>query len=259
VTARRRWLPALAAVALALLAAGCRVDVAVDVVVEASGAGNVEVTIHLDEAAAGRLPDLADQLEVDDLVAAGWVVEGPVVGAGGRSVVRARRAAADLKQLNAALDEVTGPDGAFGDLAVDREEALLHTTHRLAGTVDLEAGLDAFADEALRRRLDGTSVGVDVAELERRAGAPLAQAVRFELTARLPGTAATRRWAPRLGASTPVETASTVPNTARVAWTAAAVVATAVAVVLLVPLARRRPQRGGPPAAGSSGDVAPPP
>lgn len=234
--------------ALAVLATGCRVDLEVHVVVEEGGSGEVRAAVLLDEAAASYLPGLADQLEVDDLVAAGWVVEGPVTEGDGRTSVRARRSFATPDEADVALDDLTGPDGPFGDLTVRHDRAFAHTRHRVGGRVDLRGGVDAFADDALRERLAGTGLGVDVAELERRAGVPIADALRVELTATLPesgGRSSTTRWVPRLGEVVVVDATGDVRNTSRLVWSALSVLAAAAAVAVVL-AGRRR------------GDVVPP-
>lgn len=244
---RRRAL--VPVIAIVLLMSACRVDLEVHVVVEEGGSGEVRAAVLLDEAATRHVPGLADQLEVDDLLAAGWVVEGPATEDDGRTVVRARRSFVAPDDADAALDELTGPDGPFGDLSVRHEQAFAHTRHRLTGRVDLRDGVDAFADDALRERLDGNSLGVDVAELERRAGVPIADALRVELTATLPesgGRSSTTRWAPRLGEVVVVDAAGDVRNTSRLVWSALSVLAVVAAAGVALD-ARRRRAAGVPP------------
>ena len=243
-----RRLAALVAVLVAI-GTGCNVDVHVDVVVADDGAGEVRVGVGLDEAAAARVPQLADQLEVGDLVAAGWAVTGPVVEADGRTWLRAAKPFASVEAASAVLDEVSGADGPFGDLAVRRAPSLLQDRWHVDGTVDLTGGLAAFSDEGLRARLDGTDVGLSDEELAAEAGVPLEEAVTFSVAVDLPGEVRSNGengvsravWRPVLGQALDVTaTGSRLHTTVAVLLGVAATAA--VALVLL--LARRRRRRG---------------
>lgn len=241
----RAWRAAVLA-ALVLLTAGCQVDIQVGVDVEPDGTGEVTVAAALDEAAAARVPALADQLEVDDLLAAGWTLTGPTPEADGRTWVRATKAFASPEEAGPVLDEISGADGPFRDLDVRRAPTLLRDEWHLTGTVDLRAGLAAFSDDALRARLDGTDVGLTPDELAAAAGRPLAQALTFrvavvlpgEVTSNAPGRAAL--WRPVLGEQLSLVAKGSRLNPATVGWLAASGVAAVGALVLAVRGARRR-------------------
>jgi len=209
--------------AAALLGGGCRVDVAMDVRVDDDGSGRVEVVVALDRDAARRVPGLGDQLVVDDLEAAGWRVSGPDRVRGGGVEVRATKGFRSLDDLGAVVAEVSGPDGPLSDLVVQRDRAAFGETWRVRGEADLREGLEAFGDAGLRERLAGSSLGMSEAELERAAGRPLPEAVRFRVTADLPGGSAS--WEPRLGERTPLRADSRT-------WEASRLVLLAVAAVL---------------------------
>jgi hypothetical protein len=236
---RRRSLLVLLAAA-ALVGGGCRVDVAMDVRVEGDGSGRVEVAVVLDEDAARRVPGLEDQLEVGDLEAAGWQLAGPDRVRGGGVEVTATKPFGSLDALGEVVAEVSGPDGPLSDLVVERDRAAFGETWRLRGEADLREGLEAFGDARLRERLGGSSLGMDERELEEAAGRPLAEAVRFRVTADLPGGGAS--WSPVLGERTPLAAESRTWEVTRVALLAAAVVlgAGAAAMLLVRPRTRRR-------------------
>ena len=243
-----RRLVALAAVLLVLLT-GCNVDVHVDVVVADDGSGEVRVAAALDEAAADRVPQLADQLEVADLVATGWSVTGPAVEGDGRTWLRAAKPFASVEAASAVLDEVSGAEGPFGDLAVRRAPSLLQDRWHVDGTVDLTDGLAAFSDEGLRARLDGTDVGLSDEELAAEAGVPLEEAVTFSVAVDLPGEVRSNGedgpsravWRPVLGQALDVTATGSRLNTTVAVLLGVAATA-AVALVLL--LARRWRRRG---------------
>lgn len=236
---------------LALLGAtGCQVDVQVGVDVEQDGSGQVSVAVALDEAAAVRVPDLADQLEVEDLVEAGWVVTGPSAEADGRTWVRATKPFSSAEEAGRVLDEVSGADGPFRDLEVRRTPSLLLDEWDLTGTVDLTGGLAAFSDDALRERLDGTDVGMTEAALVAVGGRPLDEAVSFQVAVSLPGEITSSApaevggaavWQPALGERVALVATGSRFHTQAVAWfSVAAVLALALALVVLLRGSRRR-------------------
>ena len=222
--------------------AACQVEVGVGVEVDGDGAGLVNVGVALDTDAASQMPGLADQLEVDDLVGAGWAVTGPVLEADGRTWVRASKPFATPEEAGTVLEQVSGPSGPFRDFRLERSCSFFAETWRLLGTVDLTAGLAAFSDDALRERLDGARFGATDAELERRAGQPLDRAVRFRVQAELPGSVRSDGpvdvegravWLPVLGEETALAAQGRVLDARRIASLALAAAAGAALVVVL--------------------------
>jgi hypothetical protein len=221
----------LLAVALVLTAAGCQLDVNVAFDVEDDGSGVVRVAVGLDEDAARRVPGLADQLEVQDLIDAGWTVTGPALEGDGRTWIRASKPFATPDEAGTVLAELSGEDGPFRDFRVERERSFLAERWHFTGTVDLTAGLDGFSDDALRERLDGTSFGIEPAELERRAGQALDRIFRFRVAAELPGSVTSNApvgveggavWTPSLGEQVTLAADGEVLDTARMIWLAVA-------------------------------------
>ena len=248
---RRSW-HALLLTGAVLVLGGCRVHTTVLIDVGDDGSGVVEVSVALDEEAAARVPQLADQLEVDDLVASGWTVTGPTLEGDGRTWVRASKPFSAPEQAGAVLDEVTGPGGPFRDLVVRRRPSLVQDRWELQATVDLREGLAGFSDDALRERLDGTNVGLSDEEVAAEAGRPLAEAVTFEVAVVLPGevsgngaTAGGRTtWRPVLGERVDVVATGTRLHTTALAWYATAAAAVVALVVLGGARAVRRGRRG---------------
>ena len=244
---RRSWRTLLLAGALVVLG-GCQVHTSVVIDVREDGSGGVEVSVALDEEAAARVPELADQLEVDDLVASGWTVTGPALERDGRTWIRATKPFSAPEQARAVLDEVTGTDGPFRDLVVRRRPSLVRDRWELQATVDLREGLAGFSDDALRERLDGTNVGLSDEEVAAEAGRPLAEVATFEVAVVLPGevtgngaaTDGRATWQPVLGERVDVAATGTRVRTTTLAWFATA----AAAVAGLVVLAGARAVRG---------------
>ena len=209
-----------------------------DVSVDDDGSGAVEVVVALDRDAARRVPGLEDQLEVDDLEAAGWDVSGPSRVRGGGVEIRATKAFASLDELAAVVAEVSGRDGPLSDLSVERDRAAFGDTWRVRGEADLRNGLEAFGDAGLRERLGGSSLGMSAEELERAAGRPLSDAVRFRVTTDLPGGGAS--WSPVLGERTPLAADSRTWQAPRLGLLVLAVVLAFGAVAMLLVRPRRR-------------------
>jgi hypothetical protein len=202
--------PLLAALSLLVVvgASACQVRTTVTLDVADDGSGTVEVAVDLDAEAVARLPDLdgdgvsdaadlAALVRDDDLVAAGWTVEGPEAGDDGGVRLQATRAFGTPAEADRVLAELTGPSGALRDLHVTRSESFGRTRVRFEGTADLSGGLEAFGDEGLAAALEGEALGEDAAAIEERLGQPLADAFTLEITAVLAGERAS--WSPRIG------------------------------------------------------------
>lgn len=238
---RSRYTRVLVAGLALVLLAGCRADVTVAVRATAEGGGVVSATVSLDEEAAAQVPDLAEQLRVSDLEAAGWRIEGPVPAAGGRTEVRAVKGFGSPAEATRVIEELSGAGGPFASLRLTRSRSFLKTRTTLAGRVDLTGGLEAFSDEALKEKLGGLPLGVDLAQLEAQLGQPLADSFGFRLTADLPGevkaNAAGATWSTRLGDVTPVKASAEQWNLSTLAFGAVSVLSGA---TLLGVLLRRR-------------------
>jgi hypothetical protein len=175
----RRAAPVVVALAaLSLAVSACRIDVGVDVAVQPDGSGAVDVEVTFDPEAAALLGDPGTALALDDLEGSGWTVVGPDTRPDGSVVVGATRPFVDPADGQAVLDEVAGADVLTLDVDVDGQ--LVRTETRLDGTVDLAAGLDAFADPGIDAAT-GLPFGGVVADVEAREGRPVADLVGVEV------------------------------------------------------------------------------
>ncbi|HVF75379.1 MAG TPA: hypothetical protein VM938_10045 [Acidimicrobiales bacterium] len=230
---------AFAAATLALVVlSGCRAGVTVGVDSNADGSGRVRAVVTLDAEAARRVPDLADQLEDDDLLAAGWEVEGPQPTADGGVEVEAVKRFRSPQEATQAVEELSGPGGPFRDFRLRRTRSFLKTRTAFEGTVDLKAGLESFSDDTLRRRLGGSALGFDPADLERQVGAPLSEIVTFRVAARLPGEGGRQEWQPTLGEELQLQATAEQWNARNLAAAAFSLV-TGLAALLLAALRLR--------------------
>jgi hypothetical protein len=212
---RRSVLGLLAAVVLA----GCEVRTEVNVHLEEDGSGTVEVAVGLDQEALAELPDLdqsgvgdpADlthMVRTEDLQATGWEVSSPETDDDGFTWVRATKPFGTPEEAVQVLSELTGPQGQLRDWEVERQRSFGRTRFRVAGTVDLSGGLEAFGDAGLASALDGEPLGEDVSVIEQRFGQPLSELMTLDVTVIVPG--ASRTWSPALGEeATPIAAEST--------------------------------------------------
>ena len=141
-----RWRPALVALAgIVVLASACEVGVGVDIEVAENGSGTVSVGASLDRAAAEVLGDLAGQISLEDLAAAGWDVSGPAREADNRVWLRASKAFGSAEQLPAVLEEIAGP-GVFSGFQLRRRAEFAEQTWEVAGQVDPAAAIPELLD-----------------------------------------------------------------------------------------------------------------
>jgi hypothetical protein len=132
--------------ACAAVLAGCRVDVAVDMVVEPDGTGTFTVVVNADAELVEAVPTLVEELAIDDIVAAGWSVAGPTeLPGGGLTMTLSHGFSSDEEATN--LLNSLGPP--FSDMSVIRNSTGDDVTNRVGGLLGLPDGFDAFADDDL--------------------------------------------------------------------------------------------------------------
>lgn len=194
----------------------------VDLDVRADGGGEVRATVVLDKDAADQVPDLAQDLRVDDLEAAGWSLEGPSKREDATVELEAAKSFADPAGAERALQELSGPNGPLRDFDLQFDRSFVETRSAVDGSVDLTPGLEGFSDEVLKQRL-GAPLGVDVAAHERRTGRPLRDSFQVRVTVRLPGEEPAVA-SPALGQRQELAVAARRWNRERIAFSAVALV-----------------------------------
>ena len=114
----------------AMLTAGCRLELDVHVAMDEDGSGSVEVVVGIDPDGIERIGgDLDAVLEVDDLEAAGWTVEGPDEEPDGYTRMRFRKPFDDPEEAAAIFAEIAGERRAVPGLR--RVARVLVRTHRV--------------------------------------------------------------------------------------------------------------------------------
>jgi hypothetical protein len=208
----------------------------------------VRAAIGLDEEAVREVGDLAAAFRLDDLRQAGWEVEAPRREADGLTWVRAAKRFESPAEAALVAAELSGPEGPFRELRLERSRSLFKTKITLTGLVDLANGLAGLNDPDLQERLGGADLAVDLAGLQRRFGDALDDTVDVRLEATLPGDVdaqgATRAgdavvWSPAVGEQVRVSATSESWNVQPLVPAAAAFVF-AVAALTAILVKKRR-------------------
>jgi hypothetical protein len=178
---------AVVAVALALLGAGCKADVRVDVTLHQDGTGTLTARVALDRDAVQRLTTtapLAKAVPLDDLRAAGWQVSAWQVSANG-AVITLSHPFVGEDDLVRRITDLAGPNGVLRDPRITHQRGWFRTSDAVAVTVDLRAPATGVAtDTALAGRL--RAAGVDVRALDRRLQSELRNALTVQLVVHAP-------------------------------------------------------------------------
>ncbi len=240
---RRRLLIGLGLVAL--VTTGCRVDATTRVEVADDGSGTVTVEVVLDQEAADRVPDLADQLRIRDLRRTGWTITDPEPTEGGVTIT-ATKDFADPEQLSQVLAEIGGRRGPVVDTSLERDRGFGTTSYAFAGTLDLSRGIATFSDRQLTQLLDGFPIGQDEAALEAELGAPLSELSSFTFEIVLPDgdSTETTSYEARLGDRPTTMAASTEERDLKVFGLAAGAAAAVLLLVLVLIWRLARRNRG---------------
>ena len=173
-----RRLLTLCVCAIALV--GCRVDLGVDMTVEPDGTGTITLVATADADVIVAVPTLAEELATDDIVAAGWTIEGPTpLPDGGLTVTVSHDFVSDEEATN--LLNSLGPP--FNQMVMTRNTSGDDTTTRLAGLLGLPDGFESFADEDLIAAVGS----VPFAEQIAASGATPDSAIGAVFRAELPG------------------------------------------------------------------------
>lgn len=170
----------LLAVAGVLVLSSCQLDIAVDIDVAPDGTGSITVVTSADPEIVDVVPTIADEIVLDDIVAAGWTVEGPVETPEGGLILTmthefasAAEATNLLRSLGPPFNQVELGRGTNGDI----------TTNRLGGRMGLPNGFESFADEDLVAAVGSVPFAEEIAA----AGATPENSLSATVRATLPG------------------------------------------------------------------------
>lgn len=174
---------AVALVAACILLGACRVDTDISLKVDPNGSGTVSVTVTADAAVVAAAPSLKTDVRADDLVAAGWQTDGPdETDDGGLTVTFSHRFSTPA-EATVLLGQVNGARGPLKNLVLERTGKDSNSTFTLSGTLEVNGGLEAFADDAAIKLLDGAPYADQV----RNSGLDLGKIVAIRFAADMPG------------------------------------------------------------------------
>ena len=176
--------------AVLLLAAGCRVDLVVDIDISHDGAGSVTVEVIFDEEVMRWVPDLGELIVIDGLV--GWNIRqfDEETPAGERlRVVAAKRFSSpgELAEVLAEIDRpADGSAGLFRSATFVGSRDGARVLYDLTVTVGLDRPVSGLVNPATADALEGELFGLPIGEIEERAGAPLDELVTLVVRAAVP-------------------------------------------------------------------------
>jgi HAD superfamily hydrolase (TIGR01509 family) len=229
----------------ALVLSACQVDVVVDVDVTEDGSGTVTLMAAFDDEIDDAAPELLDGLRTEDLLPAGWIVDGPRrTEGGGAVVVSATKPFASPDDLGGVLDEIAGPGTLFSDFAVERTRSFARTTYDVTGKINPRISFTTFGDDNISG-LVGAPLGLSLAELQAAAGRPLEETVTLRFSITLPdtvvantadvdGRVANWQLSPRDPLATDIDVSSSIEDRLPRIWAAVALVALALLGTLLI-------------------------
>lgn len=187
----RRVLRVLAFLAaVVIVGAGCRVQIETTIDVELNGKGTITQGIGFDDAALQRVGNPARALRADDLKQAGWEV-GAVSKEGELTWIRVTHSFATPEEGTALLAQLSGPDGPYRNMLIQRTDGLFSTSVKVTGEVDTTAGLSMFGDQQLASALGGDASGGLLAKIEEEENAAPESMVALDLVVNPGGTSKT--------------------------------------------------------------------
>lgn len=139
-------------VAALFVLTGCQLDVVADVVVNADGTGTVTVTAEADAELVDEVPTIADELVLDDIVAAGWTVDGPTPTSDGGLLLTLTH---DFEGKDEATNLLRSLGPPFNDPTIGRGQDGDSATNIARARLGLPDGFASFADDELVSAVGG--------------------------------------------------------------------------------------------------------
>lgn len=171
---------AVAAVCVLLLSA-CRLDVVVEVAMEPDGTGEVTLVATADAGLVERVPDLIDDLRLDDAVANGWELDGPNLTDDGGAELVLTHAFASAAELANVLTSIGPPLTRMA--AARTEGADGQVVNGINGVLTLPDGYASFSDAELTAAVGGLPFADEI----ETSGVPIEEAFSFTYRVALPG------------------------------------------------------------------------
>lgn len=161
----------------------CRVNTLVTLNVKDNGSGILTVVTTADADVVAQAPGLADDLSFDDARDAGWVVSAPVTTADSGLQVTSSHIFSTPAEATLLMSQLSGEFGPFKEMHLVRTGKDTDSTWTLTGKIEVNGGLDAFADPALLKTVGASPYAATLANSDLDIG----QAIGVEFRAKLPG------------------------------------------------------------------------
>ena len=171
---------ALGVVCLFVMTA-CRLDVVVNVEMEPDGTGVVRIEATADEELVAQVPDLVDDLRLDDAVDNGWVVDGPTGVEGGGLRIVLTSSFSSAAELANVLTSIGPPLTQMAAARTEGEDG--QVVNGINGVMVLPDGYESFADAELIAAVGGLPFGDEIAA----SGLPIEETFSFTYRVSLPG------------------------------------------------------------------------
>lgn len=216
----------LAAVALSVVAGGCRVDTTVEARITGVG-GTVRVHFSLDREAVDLLGGaIGAGAQTSDLTRAGWTITPARPTKDGGAEVEATKAFHRAQDLGVVIGELAGPAGPLRGFRLDQRRSWMRVRYRITGRADAGAVTGFANSPELAARL--RDAGVDPDKVAALLAGRAADGFHLELVVALPGRSESFAVAP--GAPRSVDVSSTATDRARPALLVVAALCGAAAV-----------------------------
>ncbi len=161
----------------------CRVNTLVTLEVKDNGSGILTVVTTADADVVAQAPGLADDLSFDDARDAGWVVSAPLTTTDGGLQVTSSHNFSTPAEATQLMSQLSGEFGPFKEMHLVRTGKDTDSTWTLTGKIEVNGGLDAFADPALLKTVGASPYAATLANSDLDIG----QAIGVEFRAKLPG------------------------------------------------------------------------
>jgi hypothetical protein len=164
-----------------LVLTACRLDVVVHVEMEPDGTGEVRVEATADAELVERVPDLVDDLRLDDAIENGWQVDGPTAIDGGGFQIVLTHPFSSAAELANVLTSIGPPLTQMAAARTEGEDG--QVVNGINGVMVLPDGFASFADADLVAVVGGLPFGDEIAA----SGLTIDEAFSFRYRVALPG------------------------------------------------------------------------
>ena len=167
-----------------IVLSACRVDTVVTLDVNENGSGVLSIVTTADADVVAQTPDLVGDLNFDDAKTAGWTVADPLTTSDGGLQLSMTHNFSNPADATLLMSQMSGEFGQFKEMHLVRTGKDTDSTWTLTGTLEVNGGLDAFADPALLKTIGASPFSATLAN----SNLDIGEAVGIEFHALLPGS-----------------------------------------------------------------------